>query len=849
MIPRHLRLRNFLSYHECDLDLVGLHIAVLSGRNGDGKSALLDAMTWALWGEARGRVEDDRIRLGEQEMLVDFEFEVSGDVFQAVRKRTRGRGTGALDFFMLDSLGMKTSLTGGTMSETQREINRRLRLDYQTFVNSAFLAQGRANEFTQKPPRERKEVFRKVLGLERYEELAQSANERRRSVGSDAQNVERAIAADREEVAGLAEVETRLAELAAERSELAPALAALETEVDSLRMAALDYGRREADHRSATERLATARSTVEAAEQAIAKLDAELAHVRILLAEGTDVEARHQQLQHLRAEELSLAALQADAARFEQLIATAEREVDREHARLSSQIEALRTEIARSEQLASQLDQLSTEDDACRNERAALEAMEKQVEEARAEESRLRSDAAAVKGEAEQHRLQAQAMKENEDRLAGVATCPVCRQPLNPGDLEHVRSEYAAQRKALGERYREALDRSAGAGSQADKIAATSSELQRTIRTRQESLRLRERDLHARLDAARNAGADLPGKRATLASSEQLLHDGTFALEARTVIANARASIRQLGYDSARHEALRAQLRELGDVEQTYREWLMARQRADGIEASIDRETRSLTTGKAEVAAAEQSLAAAMAALESATDVAPRLRSAEDDLAAVKARETDLARLEGRYQSDLDRLRDVSARIQAATDRVNALKDEESIFVDLQRAFGRDGIQAMLIDQHIPLVENYANEMLDRMTGGRIHVRLETLRMNAAGRQQETLDIRISDDIGTRDYEMYSGGEAFRVDFALRIALARVLAARSGSDLPTLVIDEGFGSQDQEGIDRLVEALNAIAPEFRLILVVTHIDELRERFDRRIEVTKDPVRGSLARVV
>jgi exonuclease SbcC len=76
-----------------------------------------------------------------------------------------------------------------------------------------------------------------------------------------------------------------------------------------------------------------------------------------------------------------------------------------------------------------------------------------------------------------------------------------------------------------------------------------------------------------------------------------------------------------------------------------------------------------------------------------------------------------------------------------------------------------------------------------------------------------------------------------------------VLAARTGSDLPTLIIDEGFGSQDQEGIDRLMEALTAVAPEFKLILVVTHIEELRERFDRRIEVTKDPQRGSLARVV
>jgi exonuclease SbcC len=128
-------------------------------------------------------------------------------------------------------------------------------------------------------------------------------------------------------------------------------------------------------------------------------------------------------------------------------------------------------------------------------------------------------------------------------------------------------------------------------------------------------------------------------------------------------------------------------------------------------------------------------------------------------------------------------------------------------------------------------------------------VNLATQRQSASGKVTETLDIRISDEIGTRDYEMYSGGEAFRVDFALRIALARLLAERAGATMPTLIIDEGFGTQDAEGIDRLVQAITAIQDEFRLILVVTHIEDLKERFERRIEVSKDHSRGSLARVV
>jgi exonuclease SbcC len=95
---------------------------------------------------------------------------------------------------------------------------------------------------------------------------------------------------------------------------------------------------------------------------------------------------------------------------------------------------------------------------------------------------------------------------------------------------------------------------------------------------------------------------------------------------------------------------------------------------------------------------------------------------------------------------------------------------------------------------------------------------------------------------------MYSGGEAFRIDFALRIALSKLLARRAGAPLPTLIIDEGFGSQDAGGRERLVEAINSIQDDFEKILVITHIDEMKESFPVRIEVTKG-LEGSKVEVV
>jgi len=117
-------------------------------------------------------------------------------------------------------------------------------------------------------------------------------------------------------------------------------------------------------------------------------------------------------------------------------------------------------------------------------------------------------------------------------------------------------------------------------------------------------------------------------------------------------------------------------------------------------------------------------------------------------------------------------------------------------------------------------------------------VRFNTQRETQAGDTRETLDIFISDELGTRDYANYSGGEQFRVNFAIRVALSQLLARRAGTQLQTLIMDEGFGVLDAAGREHLVEAINAAQSDFQRILVVTHIDELKDAFPTRIEIVK-----------
>jgi exonuclease SbcC len=70
---------------EVVLDFQGIRLAALTGENGAGKSSLLDAITWALWGKARAKRDDDLIHLGQAEMEVEYTFDLNRDIYRIIR--------------------------------------------------------------------------------------------------------------------------------------------------------------------------------------------------------------------------------------------------------------------------------------------------------------------------------------------------------------------------------------------------------------------------------------------------------------------------------------------------------------------------------------------------------------------------------------------------------------------------------------------------------------------------------------------------------------------------------------------------------------------------------------------
>ncbi|HWP34459.1 MAG TPA: SbcC/MukB-like Walker B domain-containing protein, partial [Thermodesulfobacteriota bacterium] len=203
----------------------------------------------------------------------------------------------------------------------------------------------------------------------------------------------------------------------------------------------------------------------------------------------------------------------------------------------------------------------------------------------------------------------------------------------------------------------------------------------------------------------------------------------------------------------------------------------------------------------------------------------------------------------GQVEARLADLAAAAAELAVARAEAAELAEARRTYSDLIRIFGKNGVQAVIIENALPELEEEANRLLGRLTDYTMRLTLETQRDKKSGGVAETLEIKIADELGTRPYECFSGGEAFRVNFALRIALSRLLARRAGAKLQMLVIDEGFGTQDGRGLAKLVEAIRAVEDDFAKILVVTHLEELKGVFPARIEIEKDPVAGSTYRVV
>lgn len=848
MIPLRLTVKNFMCYRDevPALDLEPIHVACLCGDNGHGKTALLDAITWALWGQARSRTQDELVHQGQTDMAVELDFTARGQRYRVSRRHSRSarsrQGATILELQVASDNGYRP-ITGNTIRDTEARIRDTLHMDYETFVNTAFLRQGDADRFTTSRPSERKETLAEVLDLSYYRRLEERAREKSRNTQEQLVALERDIVFRQDEVAEKPRFQEELEATRADLSRIQPQVDAHRLKADGLQRT-LDtlQGRRQELEQTAG-RLASARRDIGQRQNEVQRLEGRVDDYQSVVKTKAEIVEGFATLQEARAERERLDQALAGKSELERKIDALEREVAVQRERLTGDVNRLRTRI--SDELKPRAQRLPLVE-------AGLAELEQSKNELTVQERSVRR----MQEKAQEAATKIRDMEVANDRLKremedtrkkfdmleqGETICPLCQQPLGEEGQEHLRSEYETQGREHRRQYdQNTVDIKTLTAVHQEARADLAQFEAKLTHGRQEAER-KSANLNRDKAESEKATAELEVATAKLLETERVLALEEYAVDERQGRTRLEAEVSALQYDAERHESVRRQTREQERYDELNRKLQEAVKELPAATEALDSNKQMLERLQQEIGESERRVAEAKKELEGLPSVETQLKDARTQHQELDRQRQEALVKQGVLQNALERCEILEGELRQLEAKRTGLLDDKSVYDELAVAFGKNGIQALIIETAIPQLEADANELLGRLTENRMHLRLqltEGRRDSRSGMPSEELDIKIADEVGTRSYETFSGGEAFRINFALRIALSKLLAQRSGAPLPILFIDEGFGSQDAAGQERLTQSIQSIQDDFQKIIVITHIEQIKESFPVRIEVIK-----------
>jgi exonuclease SbcC len=850
MIPVKLKMRNFMCYRDNvpPLDFTGIHLACLSGENGAGKSAIIDAMTWALWGKARAKSVDDLIYANQPEMEVEFDFSVGPQLYRIIRKRSRpkkrtGAGQSSLEFQISAAEGFRP-ITGNIIDQTQEKIIETLHMDYDTFINSAFLRQGHADEFTRQDPAKRKEVLGNILGLARYDELEEQAKSLAKQYESDIALTENSIKEIIGELARKPELETELAQSQTALTGIDTLVQAKDAALKELRKQKESLESKKVQLEELEIRLTNSARDLQRREEQAGQHLSRIKKYEEVIVRREAIETGYAQFLRLKKVNDEFFDKSQKSGRLSQQKAQLESRIDKSRNALTTEHTVAQREIVRLEgkvktlpDFKEQLGQAQTRRQKLSETETTLRQKEQTVQDAQKQVGYLENERVRLEKEIGE-------VKEKLDLIASHiaahtdARCPLCNSELTREGLELILKKYTGEKQAKADALIVNRDNLAHKRAEYEALMKEKIELETALNQEKTRLQSQEALVKSKIKEIEDESLKLAEHQSALNDIEQRLARRDFALPEQQALNAIETELAGLGYDPAQHEEARRQIKQLEPFERD-------KNSLDEALRLIEQEKEAAAKAHQEAQTKRDSLTLDTQKKESLSAELIRLPQARQELAAAESEYKDLTLQRSRAQealgsvkAQLQRLAELELKKKEKEDLIAQSAREEAVYRELSKAFGKTGIQALLIEMALPEIETEANRLLARMTDNRMHVTFETQKETKKGTIQETLDIAIADELGTRNYEMFSGGEAFRINFAVRIALSRMLARRAGAPLPTLIIDEGFGTQDNTGIEKLKEAITSIQDDFNKILVITHMDDLKDAFPTRIDVTK-----------
>ena len=900
----------------------GLYL--ITGDTGAGKTTLFDAITYALYDHSSSGIREGsmlRCKYADDKTptFVELEFEVHGVRYTVRRnpeyQRPKARGEGMTTEKADATLTYPDDRPPVTKAkDVTAAVQEIIGLDYNQFSQIVLIAQGQFTKLLNASTEERSRIFRKLFRTQRYAQLqerlqseASALNQQRTAQNAkldsllgglqfspedpDAEAL-RALCAQTVPETALALLDTLTARQAAALEEAGTALQATEAQLDTVQqqLGAAAQAQRLAQQLAARQaELAAAKPALDAARAEADRHAGDAAQLDALTAQVTQAQSALAAYDALDA----LCRQQTEARDAAQLAAAQAHKRRTQLDSLNAALAAAETELAALADADTRLLALQTRSAQLAQRGEALAKLEQRLADCqrqaktahKAQESYRAAAAAQDEARTRQNTLErafldAQAGLLAESLVEG-APCPVCGSTHHPARalLPHTaptQAQVEAARQAAAEADRQAQNASAAAQSALAAVNEAKTSLRRDAETllperfttpegtvpltfalmtnvlAEESAALQTAQTDCKAQC-RQAEADCR-RKAQLEADRQAKTRQRPALEQAAAEADRSAAAQNASAD-----ALEGQIAER-------RAALPYPRRADA-QAALDKleaDRRTLRTGmdtaQRKLKQAEQTVAAAEAAVEALTAQqtaaqkelparsAEELTAQQTELTA--ARETLRSR-EKQLSAQLLPNRKTAAQYRAAAEARQTLESRWQWVSALAATAGgtltskqKIKLEAYIQMNYLDRILRYANTRLMQMTAGQY----ELERIGAENqRSQSGLDLGVIDHYnGTRrSVKTLSGGESFKASLALALGLSdEVQSSAGGIRLDTLFLDEGFGSLDEESLELAIRVLSGLTEGDRLVGIISHVGALKDRIDRQVVVHKARTGGS-----
>lgn len=800
MIKR-LKLSNFRLHEDTELRFDDNNqLLLIAGANGSGKSSLLEAVSFALYGESRhgARYLNRLIRRGAEieGAVVEVDFEVDGTLYSVTRKRTPSATTAVLH-------GDGAPLVESSSAVTT-EVERILGMDAAGFHLAVVARQKELDGLASLTPADRARMISRLLRLDAVRVARQSAHDQYRHIKAAVKNLGPAPDINAAEQAR-DDANTNLQAATAGLSDAETALAELDTELE-------DTADVETRWQQASNALARAEGQHDAATSDVTRLTEQLDDLQIPDAPDTDVR--------------TLDDIQADLGQLDQQIARAEQAhetqqhldvIAEDHQQAVAELDrigAWLTTNGDTDQINSQI--VDAED--------ALQQAQQQLDDAR-QQLREASDREAV-ASAELQRLQQ--TRHDTDELGG--TCDRCGQNVDENHLEQLQEELDKELTHVQQQ----LDDAKTARQQAEDDRDTAKQaVEAATKTHTELSRQLEkaRELVSRRTELSRKADVYAGQ---LSRAPQQLPDLDELYDRRTDLVTEAATAREVQTKQAAHDEAVARRNQLAD--DLARAEARADQAAKAVaEAKPDAKLEKAYQRRAELAAQRRDEAELVASLRTETAVArEKLDRAQANLEEATDRAERRRNLVGNAQTQVaarDLLEELHHRLQVKVRPALEGAVSELLARMSQGRFTR-----------VRFTERYDLQIFD--TAGDLHTTNQRTETNQNQDDQDDDAAAADAQAGTwQPLDEFSGGEIDLIALAVRLALAGVVSERQGRGGPGwLILDECLGSQDPARRTAILDALRQLRNRYGQIFIISHVPGIGDDVDAVLDVTVDETR-------